>query len=288
MGFKIGKLAGAIGGGLNLITAGTTMADRLLARSDQKNQMEMQNTYNLQNFNLQKDWEKEKMLNAHQWEMEDLKKAGINPGLTAGDSGAVGSGAPGTTTPTSGTGFGNLGQNFINGLNTLESLEYQKKLVESQSYKNIMSGDKDAIESGLMPTQIQNQTRDSLTNAKQVESQKLVNTALIEKIKSEANLSKLQATGQTLDNSLKEFENSLKTGNFAKAKYYYDSVMNSLQETAKVIGIGVGAFGTYKAVNNIKDLKNAYELFKSNEAINIMRNLKGKNPEEVLKHIILK
>lgn len=35
------------------------------------------------------EWERERAKNAHQWEIEDLKKAGLNPVISAGGSGAV-------------------------------------------------------------------------------------------------------------------------------------------------------------------------------------------------------
>lgn len=48
--------------------------------------------------NLQNKFQKEFAKNAHQWEMQDLQKAGLNPALTAtGGNGASAGGAGGTT-----------------------------------------------------------------------------------------------------------------------------------------------------------------------------------------------
>lgn len=65
-------------------------------------------------FNKQKEWEKERATHAHQWEMKDLKNAGLNPALTAmGGQGASTSGiSPGgamaTPSATKGINLGKL------------------------------------------------------------------------------------------------------------------------------------------------------------------------------------
>ena len=65
IGFDVGSMLGGIG------SAGISAK---AARDMQKRQIE---------------WERERATSAHQWEVEDLKKAGLNPILSAGGSGAT-------------------------------------------------------------------------------------------------------------------------------------------------------------------------------------------------------
>lgn len=71
-GKTMGFLSG-VGNAINDVLGGTSSAKK--AQHYQLNQMAMQNKYN-----------ERYAQNAHQWEIEDLKKAGLNPVLSAGGS----------------------------------------------------------------------------------------------------------------------------------------------------------------------------------------------------------
>lgn len=79
-------------------------------------------------------WERERAKNAHQWEVEDLKNAGLNPVLSNGGQGAATSGVAPVTPDTSG--YMNAGnalstglQNFLQG----KELENQTNIANAQS-----------------------------------------------------------------------------------------------------------------------------------------------------------
>ena len=69
----------SLGGFVNSITGASNSASQA-------------NKYAVGNATLNHKYQKEFAQNAHQWEVEDLKKAGLNPALSAGGGGASASG----------------------------------------------------------------------------------------------------------------------------------------------------------------------------------------------------
>lgn len=81
-------------------------------------------------------YQKEAAQNAHQWEMADLEKAGLNPALTAtGGSGASLSGGGGGS-----AGGGGGGISPIDILNTIVNMQNQTSATESQIQLNDAEG----------------------------------------------------------------------------------------------------------------------------------------------------
>lgn len=81
--------------------------------------------------NQQIDYNKEVAQNAHQWEVEDLKKAGLNPVLSSGGSGAS---ANGISTPSVDySGYGQAGGQILNALSTAKTLMNDTQRVENET-----------------------------------------------------------------------------------------------------------------------------------------------------------
>ena len=117
LGAILGAMAGGAGDILNsALGIGGTMLGNEQQHNYNEQNMRRQHRYNLEYMNLAHTQAKEKMQSAWQWEINDMKKAGINPvavmgGQASGPSMAGGSGSGGNVSPGAET-AGNLGANI--------------------------------------------------------------------------------------------------------------------------------------------------------------------------------
>lgn len=86
------SLLGSIGGAIGGLVGGILGSNSSAAKAKRQ-------------WEREQSWQEEQIRNAHQWEMEDLKAAGINPALTAGGSGAGGASSPSGTEAISNNGL---------------------------------------------------------------------------------------------------------------------------------------------------------------------------------------
>lgn len=236
------------------------------------------NAKNKRQWQRERSWEEEKMRNAHQWEAEDLKAAGLNPTLTAGGSGAVGSGSPHAEM---GAGsFGNFGKDFINGYNTIETLKSQKELNETQGYKNIMEGDESAVRAGLMPEHLKNERRDSLTKAKQAETDALDQKAREKHMEKENELIGAQLTEQNLNNDILKIKKAIETSNYGVILSYIDRGLGTLKNGGNAVSSYIPIWGAFRAAAVTKDwkgLKSLLDDFMSSNSYKLMNKTRRPN-----------
>lgn len=92
--------------------------------------------YNIQAMRLQNEFQKEFAQNAHQWEAEDLMKAGYNPALTTGLGGASAGGAgggSGATVSAGGTDLIGMLGGIANIYNSTSATKAQNKLAKAET-----------------------------------------------------------------------------------------------------------------------------------------------------------
>lgn len=153
MGFSLGKALGTIAtGGISLLAGsdGSKVGNILngitgatsAGKTNQKYAKELaaiNQKYALESMKKQFEYERSAALNAHQWEMADYDKAGLNPILSAGGSGAsadvglnAGSGSPGSMQA-----GGAMAADLVNSLTSAGKMSSEVKLANAQTIKTI-------------------------------------------------------------------------------------------------------------------------------------------------------
>lgn len=117
-----------------------------------------------QNMAAQLAWEQQKAKNAHQWEVEDLKKAGLNPVLSANNGASTGSLTP-QMPDTSG-----YIQAANSGMEAMRLLMDAKK-TNSESNLNDAKAIKTGVETGLMPKETAIKEYNAVTNRRRQEAE---------------------------------------------------------------------------------------------------------------------
>lgn len=126
MGISLGGLGvTGIGSFLNNLTGATSAAQQ-----SQK--------YALQSAQINNIYQKQFAKNAHQWEVEDLQKAGLNPLLSAGGSGASASGGGVASATETATGISPMdlltaGVGTVNAIHTGKQIQSQTEQTDAQT-----------------------------------------------------------------------------------------------------------------------------------------------------------
>lgn len=90
---------------------------------------------------LNNQYQKEFAQNAHQWEVEDLKKAGLNPILSAGGQGATAGGSGGAQMANTGiTDIANSAAALIKTQSDIDLQQSQEKLNDIQTLNEAVKG----------------------------------------------------------------------------------------------------------------------------------------------------
>lgn len=213
-----------------VIAAGTMAAanmasNYLSGQSSWKKQKKM--------FAWQKAWEKEKMQNGVQWQMQDMKKAGINPLVAGITGGASGSGAPNPSAPN--MNFGNVGNEFTSAfanLRGVEQMDKQLDIMQQNADTEEMKGTAQAGKDIEETKWIAPKTKAEITN-------KNTNTAkqTAEKQEIEANQELIQSKTemQELQNAVQEIQTMVNTGKFGKAMAYIDRLAETGSNIVNVL-----------------------------------------------------
>ncbi len=260
-----------MGWGSALSSIGGSILGNIIGGSMSNNAMQA-------NFKEQKEWEKEKMQNQLQWRVKDMMKAGINPALAAGVQGASGGGAP---SGFGGMDLGNLGTNAAAAYNNIAQIEQREQEIESIKKLNEANANKAGAETIESMERTKTIGPKAAQDIKESQSRTIQNNESVNLMKSEQDVNSQKVeniaantVNQQIMNQIAEFEAALKTGDFAKFKYYADGVIDTIKNGGGAVSAWTGVGAALSGIKTLKDAKAFMSNFKNSTVYKMMSKYK--------------
>lgn len=207
-----------------------------------KRLMNIQNDFNSEEAEKQRKWEENMANTAHQREMGDLEKAGLNPVLSANSGAVTPTGATTTSGQQSAAKVANLGDtlsNAINAYSTAKQADIAEKKTPSEIKKNIADAKNmtsQAVRNNILTPSEKKQID---KNVEILESEKIKNTAQTGALNSQSakNMAEigLMGTEKALKEAETQTENELRGGK--KWGQYIDNarnIVNGLKDATQI------------------------------------------------------
>lgn len=212
-----GAASGAIAGNTfgpwgTVIGGGLGLAGSIIGGNSAKKAASSSTKWGLISQILQQQWEEKRAKNAHQWEIEDLHKAGLNPILSAGGQGAQTGSIGGINTDTSG--ISSAGQIMAQGLETAGkmAMDYtiEKQRLDNETATTKANTAKTLAESNIVEkyggkkakAEIKKLISDALHNNEDTKTKTMTNTIYDKGLSSAKNIANAmeKAVEITIDN----------------------------------------------------------------------------------------
>lgn len=207
-----------------------------------KHLMNIQNQFNAEEAEKQRNWEEKMSNTAHQREMSDLEQAGLNPVLSANSGAVTPTGATASSSQQSAAKIANLGDTMINAYNaylTAKKIGLDEDKTPSEIKKNIAEAKNmtsQAVKNDILTPSEKKQID---KNVEVLESEKVKNTAQVSALNSQSakNMAEIGLIGteKALKQAQTQTEDTLRGGK--KWGQYIDNarnIVNGIKDTTQI------------------------------------------------------